>query len=240
MSLHFHIDRRLLCRLDSSALGRRVFKRLSLHDNWSCKLIAHHCSTEIWWIGGNDEIRRRPRCGWNSGATFSKVPRKILGKLLILGATDTQVATSSRGYSATVEHCTNRPINSVQRSNRKLCSSRPSSSSSSKIGSFPKIFLGTFENAAPDLDAVDAELSGNVNNSLHEVSSKTAFDVELTTTGRPLDVDPWHLITAQMKHMQWLHVLMETSDKHNITLSLTCRARCNISRTYDSSKLIGD
>ena len=35
------------------------------------------------------------------GATFSKVPR-ILGKLLILGATDTQVAMSSRGYSTTV------------------------------------------------------------------------------------------------------------------------------------------
>jgi len=35
-------------------------------------------------------------------AAFSKVPRKILGKLLILGAADTQVATSSRGYSATV------------------------------------------------------------------------------------------------------------------------------------------
>jgi len=78
-----------------------------------------------------------------------KVPRKILGKLLILGATDTQVATSSRGYSATVEQCTNRPINSVQQSNRKLCSS--SSNSSSKIRSFPKIFLGTFENAAPAL-----------------------------------------------------------------------------------------
>jgi len=40
------------------------------------------------------------------GAAFSKVLRKILGKLLILGATDTQVATSSRRYSATVEHCT--------------------------------------------------------------------------------------------------------------------------------------
>ena len=85
---------------------------------------------------------------YNSGATFSKVPRKILGKLLILGATDTQVAMSSRRYSATVEHCTNRPINSVQRSNRKLCSSS-SSNSSSKIRSFPKIFLGTFKNAAP-------------------------------------------------------------------------------------------
>ena len=36
------------------------------------------------------------------GAAFSKVPRKNLGKLLILGATDTQVATSSRGYSATL------------------------------------------------------------------------------------------------------------------------------------------
>jgi len=81
------------------------------------------------------------------GAAFLKVPRKILGKLLILGATDTQVATSSRGYCATVEHCTNRPINSVQRSNSKLCSS--SSNCSSKITSFPKIFLGTFENAAP-------------------------------------------------------------------------------------------
>jgi len=43
---------------------------------------------------------------------------KILGKLLILGVTNKQVAMSSRGYSATVEHCTNRPINSVQRSNR--------------------------------------------------------------------------------------------------------------------------
>jgi len=40
------------------------------------------------------------------GAAFSKVPRKILGRLLILGTTDTQVATSSRGYTATVEHCT--------------------------------------------------------------------------------------------------------------------------------------
>jgi len=79
---------------------------------------------------------------------ISKVPRKILGKLLILGATDTQVATSSRGYSATVEHCTNRHINFVQRSNRKLCSSS-SSNSSSKIRSFPKIFLGSFENAVP-------------------------------------------------------------------------------------------
>ena len=87
-----------------------------------------------------------------SGAAFSKVPRKILGKLLILGATGTQVATSSRGYSATFEHCINRPINSVQRSNRKLCSSSSSSnSSSSKKRSFPKICLGTFENAAPDV-----------------------------------------------------------------------------------------
>jgi len=70
-----------------------------------------------------------------SGATFSKVHRKILGKLLILGATDTQVAASSREYSAAVEHCTNRPINSVQRSNRKLCSSSSSSSSSSSNSS---------------------------------------------------------------------------------------------------------
>ena len=88
-------------------------------------------------------------CWGKTGAAFSKVARKTLGKLLILGATDTQVATSSRGYSATVEHCTNRPINSVQRSNRKLCSSSSSSSSSSKIRSFPKIFLGTFKNEAP-------------------------------------------------------------------------------------------
>jgi len=65
----------------------------------------------------------------------------------MLGATDTQVVRSSRGYSATVEHCTNRPINSVQRSNRKLRISS-SSNGSSKIRSFPKIFLGTFENAA--------------------------------------------------------------------------------------------
>jgi len=70
--------------------------------------------------------KRRPALlvllGCNTAAAFSKVPtpRKILGKLLILGATDTQVAMSSRGYSTTVEHCTNRPINSVQRSNRKL------------------------------------------------------------------------------------------------------------------------
>ena len=84
---------------------------------------------------------------WIPGAAFLKVPRKILGKLLMLGVTDTQVATSSRGYSATVEHCTNRPINSLQRSNRKLYSS--SNNSSSKIKSCPKIFLGTFENAAP-------------------------------------------------------------------------------------------
>jgi len=82
--------------------------------------------------------------GYISGATFLKVSRKILGKL-----TDTQVASSSRGYNATVEHCTNRPMNSVQLSNRKLCSSSSSSSSSSKIRSFPKIFLGTFKNEAP-------------------------------------------------------------------------------------------
>jgi len=86
-----------------------------------------------------------------TGVTFLKVPRKILGKLLILRAIDTQVATLSKGYSATVEHCTNRPINSVQRCNRKLCSSS-SSNSSSKIRSFPKIFLGAFENAAPVVD----------------------------------------------------------------------------------------
>jgi len=85
---------------------------------------------------------------YQPGAAFSKVPTKILGKLLILGATDTQVATSSRGYSATVEHCTNRPISSVQQSNRKLCSSS-SSNSRFKIRSFHKIFLGSFENAAP-------------------------------------------------------------------------------------------
>ena len=72
----------------------------------------------------------------------------ILGKILILGATDTQVATSFRGYSATVEHCTSRPISSVQRSNRKLCSSSSSSNSSSKIRSFRKIFLRTFKNVA--------------------------------------------------------------------------------------------
>jgi len=83
----------------------------------------------------------------NPGAAFSKVPRKILGKLLTLGATDTQVATSSRGYSTTVEHCTNIPINSIQRTNGKLCSSS-SSNSSSNIRSFPNIFLGTFENVA--------------------------------------------------------------------------------------------
>jgi len=83
-----------------------------------------------------------------TGAAFSKVPRKILGKLLILGATGTQVATSSRGYSATVEHRTNTPINSVQRSNRKLCSSS-SSNSSSNIRSYLKIFLGTFKTVAP-------------------------------------------------------------------------------------------
>jgi len=80
-------------------------------------------------------------------AALLKAPRKILRKLLILGVTDTQVATSSRAYSTTVEHCTNRPISSVQRSNRKLCSSN--SNSSSKVRSFRKIFLGTFENVAP-------------------------------------------------------------------------------------------
>ena len=103
-----------------------------------------------------------------SGAAFSKVSGKILGKLLILGATDTQVATSSRGYSATVEHCTNRPISSVQRSNRKLCSSSSSSSStssssnsSSKITSFPKILLRTFKNAAPEQrDSMQASNTG--------------------------------------------------------------------------------
>jgi len=68
----------------------------------------------------------------------------------MLGATDTQVATSCRGYGATVEYCTNRPISFLQRSNRKLCSSS-SSNSSSKIRSFRKILLGTFENAAPGL-----------------------------------------------------------------------------------------
>jgi len=89
-------------------------------------------------------------------ATLSKVPRKILRKFLTLGATDTQVATSSRGYSATVEDCTNRPINSVQQSNRKLCSSSSSSNSSnssSKIRSSLKIFLGTFKNVAPGSQA---------------------------------------------------------------------------------------
>jgi len=74
--------------------------------------------------------RKRP------GATFSKVPRKMLGKL-VLGATDTQVATSSRGYSATVEHCTDRPINSVLRSNRKL----RSSSSNRPTDSLPHVVL---------------------------------------------------------------------------------------------------
>ena len=59
---------------------------------------------------------------------------------------------SSRAYSATVEHRTNRPISSVQRSNRKLCSS--GSNSSSKIRSFPQIFLGTFENAASGIEAL--------------------------------------------------------------------------------------
>jgi len=75
----------------------------------------------IIWVAQADENISRNILGQHrelivqlSGAAFSKVPRKILGKLLILGATDTQVATSSRGYSATVEHCTNRPINSVQ------------------------------------------------------------------------------------------------------------------------------
>ena len=63
------------------------------------------------------------------GSHFRKFLLRILGKLLILGATDTQVATSSRGYSATVEHCTNRPINSVRRSNRKLCCRSSNSSS---------------------------------------------------------------------------------------------------------------
>jgi len=44
---------------------------------------------------------------WVSVAVVITDFRKFLGKLLILGATDTQVSTSSRGYSATVEHCTN-------------------------------------------------------------------------------------------------------------------------------------
>ena len=65
------------------------------------------------------------------GTAFSKVPRKILGKLLILGATDTQVATSSRGYSATAEHCSS------------------SSNSSSKIRSFPKIYYRNFRKCGP-------------------------------------------------------------------------------------------
>jgi len=39
-------------------------------------------------------------------------------------------------------------MNSVQQSNRKLGSSS-SNSSSNKIRSFPKIFLGTFKNVAP-------------------------------------------------------------------------------------------
>jgi len=95
-------------------------------------------------------------CHYLPGAAFSKVPMKILRKLLILGVTETQVATSSRGYSATVEHCTDRPINSVQQSNRKLCSSS-SSNSSSKIRSFPKIFLGTFENVAPGFQNHDVK-----------------------------------------------------------------------------------
>ena len=48
---------------------------------------------------GNGRYQTPPsRCAAHdtSVAAFSKVPRKILGKLLILKATDTQVATSSR------------------------------------------------------------------------------------------------------------------------------------------------
>jgi len=81
----------------------------SIHFN-----LLTHFAVAVYWL-------RVPisRCHCLPGGAFSKVPRKILGKLLILGATDTQVATSSSGYSATVEHCTNRPVNSVQWSNRK-------------------------------------------------------------------------------------------------------------------------
>ena len=101
------------------------------HVSWS-RWISVSCSRPLPLSPSADDsaysIQSSDEIPW---ATLSKVPRKILGKLLILGVTDTQVATSSRGYSATVEHCTNRPINSVQRSNRKLCSS--SSNSSSKL-----------------------------------------------------------------------------------------------------------
>ena len=50
-------------------------------------------------------------------------------------------------------------INSVQRSNTKLCSS------SNKIRSFPKTFLETFENAAPDVWVSCAALFSRVQRS---------------------------------------------------------------------------
>ena len=64
---------------------------------------------------------------------------------------------------------------------------------------------------AMHLYAVDAEMSCNVDNTLHEVNSQTAASVELTTSWWALHVHLGHLVTAQMKHAQRLHVLLASS-----------------------------
>jgi len=77
-----------------------------------------------------------------SGATFLKVPRKILGKLLILFTTTITTATTQFPITWLLVQCSTvalYPLDDVA-----TCVSV-----ASKIRSFPKIFLGTFENAAP-------------------------------------------------------------------------------------------
>jgi len=112
-----HLLGRLVCGHDGlldGRLGGRLYRQRALGDRLAGSVLRDT---------PKPALRNMHHAQIKSGAAFSKVPRKILGKRLILGATDTQLGTSSRGYSDTVEHCTNRPVNSVQRSNRKLCSS---------------------------------------------------------------------------------------------------------------------
>ena len=81
-----------------------------------------------------------------SGAAFSKVPRKILGKLLILVATDTQVATSIR-HPEEIALLLN-----IVLINQSILFGELIGNCVVVVVvvviSFPKIFLGTFENAA--------------------------------------------------------------------------------------------
>ena len=81
----------------------------------------------------------------DSGAAFSKLPRKILGKLLT-----TTITTTTTQFSITSLNRIDRSISTCSTvALYPLDDVATCVSVAPKIRSLPKIFLGTFENVAP-------------------------------------------------------------------------------------------